>query len=260
MALPRQSQPDSTVGKRVDALFLRLDRSLPGQLVGPRLDGRYRPIAKARCQRESSMRPHALIALPMLASLLAGCATALPPVEATRFHRIDSAALPAGRYAFAAPDGADSPSLANRGYEIAVARQLDRLGLSSAASSMAAGNADYRVSIQVTRDRAPAGSAANGTGVSVGVGGATGGYRSGLGVGVGLDLTQLLADRRDLVVTTLSVRINRRGDSLPLWEGRAQSVARVGSPAAQPELDADKLATALFRDFPGRSGETIRVP
>lgn len=206
------------------------------------------------------MRPTAFIALPLLASLIAGCATALPPVEATRFHRIDSSPLAAGRYAFGAANGADAPSLANRGYEIAVARQLDRLGLSAAGSSMATGDADYQVAVRVSRDRAPAGSAANGTGVSVGVGGATRGYRSGLGVGVGLDLTQLLADRRDLVVTTLAVRINRRGDSLPLWEGRAQSVARAGSPAAQPELDADKLATALFRDFPGRSGETIREP
>lgn len=205
------------------------------------------------------MRPTDLIALPLLAALLAGCATALPPVEATRFHRIDSTVLPTGRYTFVAPDGADAPSLANRGYEIAVARQLDRLGL-SADGSLATGDVDYLVTARVTRDRGPADSAANGTGVSVGVGGATGGYRSGLGVGVGLDLTQLLADRRDLVVTTLAVRINRPGDSLPLWEGRAQSVARAGSPAAQPELDADKLASALFRDFPGRSGETIRVP
>ena len=190
---------------------------------------------------------------------LSGCATALPPVEATRFHRLEAPALPPGRYAFVAPDSATSPSLANRGYEIAVARQLDRLGLSGA-QTMAAGTAEYQVSVHVSRDRAPADAAGRAAGVSVGVGGGPGGYRSGLGVGVGLDLTQLLADRRDLVVTTLSVRLTRTGESLPLWEGRAQSVARTGTPAAQPELDADKLATALFRDFPGRSGETIRVP
>lgn len=205
------------------------------------------------------MRPIALLALPLLAATLAGCATALPPVEATRFHRLDSAALAAGSYSFVAADSSAGSSLANRGYELAVARQLDRLGLRDS-QSMAGGTADYQVSVRVMRDRAPADAAGNGAGVSVGVGGGTGGYRSGVGVGVGLDLTQLLADRRDLVTTTLSVRLTRSGDSLPLWEGRAQSVAREASPAAQAELDADKLATALFRDFPGRSGETIRVP
>lgn len=209
------------------------------------------------------MRITAFLTLPLLAATLAGCATALPPIEATRFHRIDSPAIAAGSYSFAAATDAAAdpagPSLANRGYELAVARQLDRLGLRDSRLA-GAGDADYQVSIRVGRDRGPADAAGNGTGVSVGVGGGTGGYNSGVGVGVGLDLTRLLADRRDVVTTTLAVRITRRGDSLPLWEGRAQSVARAGSPAAQAELDADKLATALFRDFPGRSGETITLP
>lgn len=205
------------------------------------------------------MRITALLTLPFLAATLAGCATALPPIEATRFHRLDSPAIPSGSYAFAADADPAAATLANRSYEIAVARQLDRLGLRDSRAA-ATGQADYQVSLRVSRDRGPADAAANGGGVSVGVGGGTGGYNSGVGVGVGLDLTRLLADRRDLVTTTLAVRITRRGDSLPLWEGRAQSVARAGSPAAQADLDADKLATALFRDFPGRSGETITVP
>lgn len=205
------------------------------------------------------MRIIALLPLSILAASLAGCATALPPVEATRFHRIESPPIAPGSYAFVAEGDAAGPSLANRGYEIAVARQLDRLGLRDARLGGAAAP-DYQVHVRVSRDRGPADPSGNGTGVSVGVGGGTGGYHSGVGVGVGVDLTRLLADRRDLVTTTLTVRLTRRGDSLPLWEGRAQSVARSGSPAAQPELDADKLATALFRDFPGRSGETITVP
>lgn len=203
------------------------------------------------------MRRFTLTLLLFSGLALAGCATALPPVEATRFHRLDSAAMARGSYAFVEPAGGDS--LANSSYRLAVARQLTLLGLTPP-DRTAPSSGDYAVSMTVTRDRQPADSAGDGGGVSVGVGGGTGGYRSGIGVGVGLDLTRLLANRSDLVVTTLSVRITRRGDSLPLWEGQAQSVARAGTPAAQPELDADKLATALFRDFPGRSGETIVVP
>ncbi|QJQ31918.1 DUF4136 domain-containing protein [Sphingomonas lacunae] len=212
------------------------------------------------------MRSTAFFTLPLLAATLGGCATALPPIEATRFHRVDSPAIAPGTYVFVAQGNAagdaagDAGSgLASRGYEIAVARQLDRLGLRNGGAA-ASDQADYQVSLRVSRDRGPADASANGTGVSVGVGGGTGGYHSGVGVGVGLDLTRLLADRRDVVTTRLAVQITRRGDSLPLWEGRAQSVARAGSPAAQADLDADKLATALFRDFPGRSGETITVP
>ena len=62
------------------------------------------------------------------------------------------------------------------------------------------------------------------------------------------------------VETMLSVRIVRRSDNLVIWEGKAVQAAKAGSPAAQPGIAASKLASALFQDFPGVSGETIRVP
>jgi hypothetical protein len=58
----------------------------------------------------------------------------------------------------------------------------------------------------------------------------------------------------------LSVRIARRDGGNVVWEGRASVEAKQGSPASQPGLAAAKLAEALFRDFPGESGTTIRVP
>lgn len=204
-----------------------------------------------------------LFAAPLvLAAALAssGCATAIAPVEVTRFHRIDSsAAVSAGSYAIVARDARpdETASLADRSYQAAVAQQLDRLGYRSALT-MASGEPDYIVTVGMDRAERPA-EARNG-GVSVGVGGGTGGYRSGVGVGVGLDLTSLFADRRDVIATRMTVQIARRGDALALWEGRAETVARTGTPAAQPGLAADKLASALFADFPGRSGETINVP
>jgi hypothetical protein len=45
-----------------------------------------------------------------------------------------------------------------------------------------------------------------------------------------------------------------------VWEGRAETQAPANAPAAQPGLAADKLASALFKDFPGESGRTITVP
>lgn len=207
------------------------------------------------------MRPHHAAPFAIAVALAAaGCATALPPVEVTRFHRIETpAAIPTGSYTLVARDAApgESASLADRSYQAAVAQQLDRLGY-RAAQGPTAGQADYIVTVGIDRAERPADG--RGNGVSVGVGGGTGGYRSGVGVGVGLDLTSLFADRRDVIATRMTVQIMRRGEALALWEGRAEGLARSGTPAAQPGLAADKLASALFADFPGRSGETISVP
>ena len=207
------------------------------------------------------MRQPLAVPFAIAAALAAsGCATAIAPVEVTRFHRIDTpAVIPAGSYAIVARDArpGEPDSLAEHSYQAAVAQQLDRLGYRSSLT-IAAGQPDYIVTVGLDRAERPAD--ASGNGVSVGVGGGTGGYRSGVGVGVGLDLTSLFADRRDVIATRMSVAIARRGEELALWEGRAETVARTGTPAAQPGIAADKLATALFADFPGRSGETISVP
>jgi len=54
--------------------------------------------------------------------------------------------------------------------------------------------------------------------------------------------------------TLLEVAIRRRSDGTVFWEGRALSEAQPVGAAA-----AERLATALFRDFPGESGRIIRV-
>jgi hypothetical protein len=53
--------------------------------------------------------------------------------------------------------------------------------------------------------------------------------------------------------TLLEVRIRRRSDGTVVWEGGAIADARTGS------ADVGALAAALFRDFPGISGRTIRA-
>lgn len=59
----------------------------------------------------------------------------------------------------------------------------------------------------------------------------------------------------DAVATQLAVQLKRRSDGSIVWEGRAQSATR-GAPNAGA---VRRLATALFRDFPGESGRTINV-
>ena len=60
----------------------------------------------------------------------------------------------------------------------------------------------------------------------------------------------------NMVATLLDVRIQRRSDSTVFWQGRAVTEA----PAATPRAAlVQRLADALFRDFPGESGRTIRV-
>jgi hypothetical protein len=93
--------------------------------------------------------------------------------------------------------------------------------------------------------------------ISVGVGGSTGSYGSGLGIGLGINLSGGSAAQ---LQTTLAVRIVRRSDRVVIWEGTAVQLAKAGSPAAQPSIAASKLAESLFKDFPGVSGATIRVP
>lgn len=59
--------------------------------------------------------------------------------------------------------------------------------------------------------------------------------------------------------TLLEVAIRRRSDGTVFWEGRAVTEAPTGSAQAAPAAAVDRLATALFRDFPGESGRSIRV-
>lgn len=61
------------------------------------------------------------------------------------------------------------------------------------------------------------------------------------------------------IATLLEVAIRRRSDGTVFWEGRAVTEAPAGSAQAAPGAAVERLATALFRDFPGESGRSIRV-
>ena len=78
-------------------------------------------------------------------------------------------------------------------------------------------------------------------------------------IGRGLATTVPAGSSTDITATLLEVGIRRRSDATVFWEGRAVSEARTGTAEAQSSAAVERLATALFRDFPGESGRTIRV-
>lgn len=182
------------------------------------------------------------------------CVAATPPVNVTRFHNAETAQISPGTVAITsviADDG--SISLERRTFEAAVLHELQQIGFQEERSISKATEYLARVSVEQSRITAEG----RRSPVSVGVGGRTGSYGSGVGLGVGINLS---GPPKDKIATELSVRITRQSDSEVVWEGRSSVEAKDGSPASQPGLAAAKLAEALFRDFPGESGATIRVP
>lgn len=232
-------------------------------MKGPRNAAPFAFIAKpCVVAHDGGMIRHLPAALLGAASLaLSGCATAVPPVEVTRFHAGSSASWSAGtRYAVdPVPLGSSvpvapgtAPSLEWTSYRIAVERQLQLQGLVPVEAGTAA-----PLTVRIGFARQGPHSQGRRSPVSVGVGGSTGSYGSGVGLGVGINLG---GGARRVVDLELSIRIDDSVTGNALWEGRALSAVPEKAPAAQPSLAAAKLAEALFRDFPGESGRTISVP
>ncbi|MBB5984526.1 hypothetical protein [Sphingobium lignivorans] len=192
----------------------------------------------------------ALLALAP-ALLLTGCATSTGPVEVTRFHADQVARQ--GRVTIVPADAADSNSLEFRAVANAVSAALARNGFTVLDEGAAGG--DVEAVVALTRDTYAPGAQGRSP-VSVGVGGSTGSFGSGVGVGIGLNLS---GKPKPVVATRLRVQLRRASDKVAFWEGRAETAAKEGSPAAQPGIAVGRLADALFQGFPGSSGETITV-
>lgn len=192
-----------------------------------------------------------LVIPSLLALSLGACATAAPPVEVTRFHIGNPAR--SGTVAVQELPGNPDVGLEFRTYAAAVEQELQRVGFAPAS----AGSSEYVALVGFSRTFRDPGYGAGRKPVSVGVGGGvgSGGY-SGLGVGIGINLS---GKPKGQVMTQLQVQLRRRSDSTTVWEGRAQALAREGSPAAQPAVAAQKLAAALMGGYPGESGRTITV-
>ena len=212
----------------------------------------YTSLANDEVRRKDTIMKFINCLLPLTAVLaLSACVVPTGPVEITRYNRAaEGVVYGTGTFSVeVAGDSASGQGLAAAPYIAAVAREMQRAGYTDRSVG-----SDIRVEVRVSvsniqpNRRSP---------VSVGVGGSTGSFGSGVGVGLGFNLG---GGSSAQVETVLAVRMLRRSDNLVIWEGRASQTAKASSPAAQTGIAASKLAEAMFRGFPGVSGETIRVP
>lgn len=185
---------------------------------------------------------------------LTACATTpyTGPVEVTRFVAPAPAGLGQGPIILYFPDEVPNAN-AKAAFTAAVESELRALGYTIVAQE---GRGIQVATVRTTRtpitaaDQNPRGP------VNVGVGGQTGSFGSGVGLGVGINLGG--GREGPAAMTELSVRINR-DDGSSLWEGRAQMATGVKSPYSQVDTSARALAAALFKDFPGGNGETVTI-
>jgi len=182
---------------------------------------------------------------------LSACATPPGPVEVTRFvapERIGT--LGHGTVFIEAMPGSEDGILELAPYKAAVAAELTRLGYTEtdrASATLIAQIGLQRGVIEAGKRDGP---------VSVGVGGSTGSYGSGVGLGIGINLG---GGPKDRLGTNLSVRITEKDGGASVWEGRADFRPPEDSPLARGKANAQTVASALFREFPGNNGETVEV-
>lgn len=197
------------------------------------------------------MRAVAILALATATCLTAGCAARsyFSPVEVTRFSAAPASPIPPGPIAVQQAAGVDPASAEFAIYRSAVAKALETAGFQTAGS-----DAPYVALVQV--DRLVSAPGERRGPVSVGGGASTGTYGSGVGLGVGINLSPPPAGE---IRMQMAVSIRPAGGGDAIWEGRAGFTATDNSEYADAPAAAARLATALFKDFPGNSGETIEV-
>jgi hypothetical protein len=192
------------------------------------------------------MKSAFLHSLPLLmAASLAGCATGggdrrgSGGVEVARFHLGMAEPMVRPNIAVEAFDRADANRPEFPAYAAAVAKQLTRLGWTVVPTTTQSEQIAMIDLEQGSREAIAALTAAR--------------------IGRGVAATVPAGSSADRTATLLEVAIRRRSDATVFWEGRAVMEARTGSPEAARTAAVERLAEALFRDFPGESGRVIRV-
>lgn len=190
-----------------------------------------------------------MLAVTLGGLMLAGCATQ-PETRVTRFHL--GGPIAPGQITVEPLVPADRNSVEFQTYADAVGEQLARLGFTEAPglsrSEQVAAIAVERGTRESLARRSP---------VTVGIGGGSYGWGGGVGGGISFPIGHRRSNQ--IVATRLIVQIKRRSEGTVIWEGRAETAAPAGSPAAQPVATVRRLAAALFQGFPGESGRTITV-
>lgn len=190
-------------------------------------------------------------ALVAATALVASCAgPGAQRADVTRFHLGQPVARSTVFVTSANP--AEDSSLEFRTYAAAVTEELRQAGFTPVPSLQQAEIAAVLRAGQSTRE-----ALAGGSGLSVGIGGGT----FGRNVGVGGSLNIPVGERRpnEIAVSAIELQLKRRSDNSVMWEGRAMTEARAGRPGSALSAVVPALADALLRDFPGPSGQTVRV-
>ncbi|WP_416379369.1 DUF4136 domain-containing protein [Erythrobacter sp.] len=208
----------------------------------------------------SSIKSLRRIALPLaLAAGLAACSTT-PAFKADVSRFAVPLPAPAGQtFAVVAEDPKLAGGLEFATYANAVAAEMTQLGYARAASPESADmlvRFDYRVDGGRERVRTDL----NGAGFAGGPWGRWGAWGGGFGPwGLGFNDPWLggAPNVRSYTIYTsaIDLKIDRRADGQRLFEGKAEAVSRTNR---LPRL-VPNLVDALFTDFPGNSGETMRI-
>lgn len=180
----------------------------------------------------------------LLAAALAACASGggkgkpvTGGVDVARFHLGEPVAR--AQIAIEPFDKADATRPEFPAYAAAVGRQLTRLGWTVVPTTTGSEQIALIDLEQGSREAVAALSAAR--------------------IGRGLSATVPAGTSASVTASLLEVAIRRRSDGTVFWEGRAVGEAPTGSAGAARTAAVERLAAALFQDFPGESGRTIRV-
>ena len=185
-----------------------------------------------------------------IALALAGCTTTKPVTEVTRFHL--GQPIPSDAIAVVPGAGMDGKSLEFRTYAGTVEVALGGAGFRPAADD---GRTAYFGVLSVTQETRPG--VPKSSPFRIGIGGSTGGYGGGVGAGVTVPVG---ASRTgDVKLNTVGLQIKRRSDNTMVWEGKASSERPADDPGAALTIAVPELTRALLADFPGISGQTVKV-
>jgi len=184
-----------------------------------------------------------------LVALISACATSNSrDTEVTRFHLGTPIAKEAVHIKPA--DGTTADSLEYQQYFGVVAAELTAAGFTTSESSDAPLTAMVDVQRglqQVPPKRSP---------VSIGIGG--GSFGGNVGVGGSVNVPVGGSAGGQMYVTRLAVTLVSTAENAVAWEGSAVRTGEAGPESPTATMQA--LARALFQDFPGESGKTVKVP
>ena len=174
-------------------------------------------------------------------------------VQVSRYVASGSAAasLGHGPIAVAVAPGSLSMGSENAIYEAAIVDRLVRAGYQSQAAGQASQVAELRIAHSVVEPPEPPHRPVSGS-VNVGVGS----YGTSAGAAIAIDMSKPV---KALISTRLDASIRDKATNALLWEGHAKVLTRVGDGNWTTAKTADRLAAALFEDFP-QSATPVGAP